>query len=127
MSDAESARTPLSFAPLLERLDRRAAELEAEIAAKQERQPANDPHEVTDQQEEATTKVRAEVRSAEIERDLAELRDIALARERIDAGSYGECIDCGKPIGEQRLHAQPTALRCIACQEKFEAAQRRVH
>ena len=123
---SKSDRTA-NFKSLLAQLDERAAELEAEIAAKQQRQPANDPHEVTDQQEESTAKVRAEVRAAEIERDLVELRGIALARERIDAGSYGECADCGKDIDAKRLLAQPTALRCIACQEKFEAAERRVH
>lgn len=110
---------------VLAHLNQRATELEAEIASKQQRQPANDPHDVTDQQEEASASVRAEVRSAEIERDLAELRDIGLARERIEAGSYGECIDCGVQIDTKRLAAQPTALRCIACQEKFEQAGRR--
>lgn len=111
---------------LLARLNERAAELEAEIASKQQQQPAReDQHEVMDHGEEASTNVRAEIRSAEIERDLGELRAITLARERIDEGSYGQCVDCGTEIDRQRLLAQPTALRCIDCQEKFEQAQRR--
>ena len=121
---AKSDAAPAAKA-VLAHLNQRATELEAEIAAKQQRQPANDPHDVTDQQEEASTSVRAEVRSAEIERDLAELRAIGQARERIEAGSYGECIDCGVQIDAKRLAAQPTALRCIPCQEKFEQAERR--
>lgn len=120
MSDSEL--DPAFVKTQLERLERRAEELEAEVATKQQRQPSSDPHELIDQPERATTQARAEVRSAEIERDVAELRDIALARERMQTGSYGECIDCGRPIGRGRLQAQPTALRCLACQEKFEAA-----
>lgn len=32
-----------------------------------------------------------------------------------------ECVDCGKPIGEKRKQALPHALRCIVCQQTFEA------
>jgi RNA polymerase-binding protein DksA len=37
--------------------------------------------------------------------------DAALAR--IDAGTYGTCERCGKPIGEERLEAIPHATLCI--------------
>lgn len=50
-----------------------------------------------------------------------ERRTEALAAiERIDAGSYGSCIDCGEPINEDRLAFRPEAARCLPCQEKFE-------
>jgi DnaK suppressor protein len=39
--------------------------------------------------------------------------DAALAR--FDAGTYGTCESCGRPIGEGRLDARPTARRCIDC------------
>lgn len=39
--------------------------------------------------------------------------DAALAR--LDAGTYGTCESCGRPIGEGRLEARPTARLCIAC------------
>jgi RNA polymerase-binding transcription factor DksA len=35
-------------------------------------------------------------------------------------GDYGVCEDCGEPIGAARLQAQPAALRCAACQQRFE-------
>jgi RNA polymerase-binding transcription factor DksA len=44
---------------------------------------------------------------------VAEL-DAALDRQR--AGTYGLCIDCGQPIGDERLAARPAALRCIRCE-----------
>jgi DnaK suppressor protein len=50
----------------------------------------------------------------------AEIRLIDAALERIQAGSYGQCLDCGVDIPGARLHAAPEAPRCIACQEKLE-------
>ena len=34
---------------------------------------------------------------------------------RIDAGTYGRCEHCGRPIAADRLDARPFARRCIAC------------
>lgn len=125
-SDREERNTEQA---LLARLNQRAAELETEIAAKEQRQPAHngqqEQHEVMDRGEEANHHIRVEVRNAEIDRDRTELRNIAVARERIETGSYFECVDCGKTINIERLEAQPTATRCIACQEKAEKADER--
>jgi DnaK suppressor protein len=57
------------------------------------------------------------------ERESAELLAIDAALQRIQDGSYGLCIDCGVSIPTARLHANPTALRCVACQERLEQAQ----
>jgi DnaK suppressor protein len=56
------------------------------------------------------------------ERESAELVAIDAALRRIADGSYGLCHECGHPIPNARLHANPTALRCMACQEKTELA-----
>ena len=53
-------------------------------------------------------------------RESAELNAVDAALQRIEAGTYGQCIDCGIPIPEARLHAAPEATRCITCQEKTE-------
>ena len=53
-------------------------------------------------------------------RETDELRMVDAALRRIDASSYGQCIDCGVEIPAARLHAAPEAARCIACQEKVE-------
>lgn len=42
------------------------------------------------------------------------------AIERLEAGSYGVCVDCGEKIKEERLAFRPEAARCLPCQEKFE-------
>lgn len=43
------------------------------------------------------------------------------ALERIEAGTYGTCIDCGKQLSDERLDARPEAARCVEDQQKFEA------
>lgn len=57
------------------------------------------------------------------ERESAELVAIDEALKRVADGSFGLCLDCGVDIGTARLHASPTAMRCVACQEKREKAQ----
>ena len=49
-----------------------------------------------------------------------QLRDIQLAFERIENGSYGSCEVCGRPIGEERLRAKPAARLCIDHQRAAE-------
>jgi DnaK suppressor protein len=55
------------------------------------------------------------------ERETAHLAAVEAALERIGAGTYGECSDCGADIPPARLHATPEAARCVPCQEKFES------
>ncbi|PIT72264.1 conjugal transfer protein TraR [Limnohabitans sp. G3-2] len=54
------------------------------------------------------------------EHETAELGDIEAALERMDAGTYGQCTDCGVRIAPARLNAYPTAKRCIDCQTVAE-------
>ena len=56
------------------------------------------------------------------ERESAELVAIDAALKRIADGSFGLCVDCGASIATARLHANPTALRCVGCQDKTEHA-----
>jgi RNA polymerase-binding protein DksA len=41
------------------------------------------------------------------------LTEIEGALERIENGTYGTCVGCGKPIDEERLQAVPYATLCI--------------
>ena len=49
-----------------------------------------------------------------------EYRRIRTALARIDNGDYGDCLDCGEPIGAGRLHADPAAELCLACAQQRE-------
>ena len=54
-----------------------------------------------------------------------ELHDQAVeAFRRLGEGRYGTCASCGEPIPPARLSALPFALRCLPCQERFEAGTR---
>ncbi|MBB98458.1 MAG: molecular chaperone DnaK [Rhodobacteraceae bacterium] len=46
---------------------------------------------------------------------VAELARIDAAVQRIDAGTYGDCLSCGEEIAPGRLEADPAASLCIAC------------
>jgi len=66
-----------------------------------------------------TERVEAVLRVAK--QQLAEVLD---ALQRIEAGDYGTCADCGKPVPEGRLEAKPEAARCVACQGKRDRQRR---
>ncbi|MFC8418908.1 TraR/DksA family transcriptional regulator [Streptomyces coelicoflavus] len=42
------------------------------------------------------------------------------ALDRLDAGTYGLCENCGKPIGKARMQAFPRATLCVECKQKQE-------
>ena len=50
------------------------------------------------------------------------LRDDDRAIAKMDAGTYGACERCGKPIAIERLEALPWAQLCIDCKQKGTAA-----
>lgn len=43
------------------------------------------------------------------------LAELDAALERVDAGTYGTCVRCGRPIGAERLAARPAATTCVGC------------
>ena len=43
------------------------------------------------------------------------LRQIAAALQRLEAGQYGLCQDCGEDIAPARLDFDPSVLLCIQC------------
>jgi DnaK suppressor protein len=55
----------------------------------------------------------------------AMIAQITIALERLDAGTYGVCTNCGKGIAPRRLEALPYVTLCIDCQAAAEAASAR--
>ena len=43
------------------------------------------------------------------------LADVEAAIDRLEMGTYGRCIECGRPIDAARLEAIPYTPWCIAC------------
>jgi DnaK suppressor protein len=71
----------------------------------------------------ATSLVDADRDSSSLEVIEAQRERVTDALARIEAGTYGICIDCGEVIPDERLEAMPEAARCIKDQAKFEAAR----
>jgi DnaK suppressor protein len=72
---------------------------------------------------------QADVGSHTFERDhemslqrnaLENLRLVEEALVRIDNGTYGLCLSCGRPIGKMRLLAFPRATLCLECKQREE-------
>jgi DnaK suppressor protein len=76
--------------------------------------------EAGDAGDESVASLLRDVAEAEVIRDIGEVRDIVAAEERVAAGRYGICIDCGEPIAFERLKAYPSAKRCLRCQQQRE-------
>ena len=53
------------------------------------------------------------------------VRGIEAALQRLAAGVFGQCSDCGGEISRARLRAQPFATFCLTCQERHDAAMSR--
>lgn len=56
----------------------------------------------------------------DLSQELAELRAIADASERLAAASYGACAACKSLIALERLRAHPAAHLCLNCQKSLE-------
>jgi RNA polymerase-binding protein DksA len=50
------------------------------------------------------------------EKDEQHLEAVEAALARLDAGTFGTCVRCGRPIAPERLEALPWAAHCIDCQ-----------
>lgn len=51
------------------------------------------------------------------------LEQVRAALQRIEDGTYGKCLDCGRPIEPARLEAVPWTPYCRADQEKHDAEE----
>ena len=105
------------------RLAEREAELQQRVRdakAEQAERPSAQGPQVEDLAEGGEQRFRTGIEHVELLRDQEELTGIAAARERMASGSYGECADCGQDIRVERLQAQPTATRCVVCQDAWE-------
>ena len=114
--DTEDARQQLE--QMLREIESAAAILESEGAGESselshvDQHPADTAGELTD----------ADHQNALLDNAAEHREQILAALARIDQGTYGVCVDCGQQIPQVRLEVRPEATRCLADQEKAEAA-----
>lgn len=75
---------------------------------------------VTDTGDAASADLLSDLGTAEVTRDLGEIRALEYALARLAQGAYGICVDCRREIDIERLRAQPAAFRCFDCQAVHE-------
>ncbi len=124
--DQTQPLTPEEVARLHARLRERRAELAAAVDARLHGQgpdrhaEAGLPRRAEETDDDAAAEAARHADVAHLSRTADELAQVDAALARVAAGNYGECADCGEPIGIARLTANPAAERCAACQEIFE-------
>lgn len=77
-------------------------------------------NEVEDMEEIARERAEQEEEVALIAQQQELLHEVEQALQRLDAGLYGWCSDCGQPIPERRLDAIPWAIRDVSCEARWE-------
>ena len=124
MADTQDEVVTLDMNDIKERLLKLKAQLERDIDIKEHQvaedgddlvpdrggvsnHMADDANETSEQETMLTLQHSAE----------RELDQVNMALSRIDAGTYGTCANCGKPINPARLEARPSSTLCINCQQ----------
>ncbi len=107
----------------IENLSRSIGKLEKSVFQRSQRESSGDVSAYTTHMADLGTD------ASEREKDLllasAEGKVVLRIREafkKIADGTYGDCEDCGKPIGAKRLELIPYAALCAKCQVKAERA-----
>ena len=103
MPDADAVKTIL--ADQLAELKGRQHRVETDLA---EPLNANSSEQAVEVEDDASLEAQA----ALIVREIASTER---ALDRIEKGTYGECVRCGEDIAPKRLEVRPEAALCISC------------
>ncbi|WLI90463.1 TraR/DksA family transcriptional regulator [Massilia sp. R2A-15] len=71
----------------------------------------------------ATVRLLNDLAQEAADHNVAQMAVVRHALSKIVDGSYGECEECGNPIGFSRLQARPEARLCIGCQTRAEKSR----
>ncbi|GAA2961421.1 TraR/DksA family transcriptional regulator [Streptomyces enissocaesilis] len=120
----EDPWTPDEVAGARAQLEKEVSDLRAEIAASEEavsglmRDSGDGAGD--DQADTGTKNISREYELALAASARERLEQTGRALERLDAGTYGLCEVCGKPIGKARMQAFPRATLCVEDKQKQE-------
>jgi DnaK suppressor protein len=95
-----------------ERLARELEQLRASVRPAEERREGSP---FGKREEEATEAAELETRLELEKRLMEQLAEVEHALAKFEAGTYGLCDSCGKPIDPARLEALPQASLCLEC------------
>jgi len=100
-------------------LEDRRREIHDKLRSLRESLPA-EAADVRDVEEQSVDDFVQEVDFALMEMKSETLKQIDEALRRLEAGSYGHCVECSQAIAAARLKALPFARLCHDCQERQE-------
>lgn len=107
------------YTQLYERLKKEQARLRSELEQlKAEEKSADEQREGSPfgKREESATEVFEREKRLTLEKRLVSaLAEIEYALRKYEAGTYGLCDSCGRPIEPARLEALPQATLCLEC------------
>ena len=104
---------------LSQMLSDRAAEIKNKLRLLREVLPTESAQ-VKDAEEQSMEDFVLGMDFALMEMESETLKKIDEALRRLEAGTYGDCAECGQKIAEARLKALPFANTCRECQEQRE-------
>ena len=87
------------------------------------REPIDDS--TSDAGDESVNNERKEEQLWKVDTDRTMLSQVQDALERIENGTFGNCLVDGEPIDEKRLEAMPWTPYCLAHQQQLEKSQPR--
>lgn len=113
--DTQEARQSLE--QMIREIDAATAVLAAEGAGESSELSHSDQH----PGDTASELTDADNQKALLDNSAQQRAEVEAALARLEAGTYGSCVDCGQSIPEARLEVRPEAARCVQDQEKHEA------
>jgi DnaK suppressor protein len=112
-----------SIARFKKLLQIRQIELRRRLSQVQREGHAIEPGGAKDEGDRATTSQMRELLFLQTSHDRSLLADLEEALARVDAGTFGECLNCGQEIGIKRLEAIPQARYCVTCQDLMDCTE----
>ena len=101
----------------------RQIELRRRLSQVRQEGHAIEPGGAKDEGDRATTSQTRELLFRQTSRDRSLLADIEEALARVDAGTFGECLNCGQEISIKRIEAIAWVRYCITCQDLMDCAE----
>jgi RNA polymerase-binding transcription factor len=107
-------------ADLRQMLSDRRREMRDDVQSRLQHGRIEYPTDVRDSVDASDADVQGDIEIAMLQMRVETLSRIDVALRRLDAGTYGSCVDCKGEIAERRLRALPFAVRCQGCEERRE-------
>lgn len=98
-------------------------ELSTRLEALEQESSRRDNPLSADFEEQATEREGEDVLNQQTNIARVELAEIKQAIDRLQAGTYGVCGECGDPIPLARLKVMPMAMYCTDCQEYVDKVE----